>query len=429
MIEAQNTNDKIKAKKVYAPIFVLLLLLQLYLPSFKINIVVQVAALLFFCFAESKILISKKFLGQFTSVFLLLILGFIGTLLHKYRAFNIIKDLFHFIKPAVGILIGYLFFRKMNDFSLFIKTIVIASVLSAFIHLYIVFFITDFFSGQISNIRLYTKDNFLELFAIFFLVFYKKYEGKQLFSNYLFRYFSLGIISLSCILYFSRTMIVIAILLLVTIYGYTKITKKSLVLASIGVVLLSLLFVYLNNANIRRDKEGIEGFLYKIKMAPGEIFVGNINRENHADLWDHWRAYEAKRAYALMEENPSSFVVGTGHGSLVNLKFFVPVPDNLKGMKYVSELHNGYMYVFYKIGAIGILLYLFILLRWYSYIYKRNTMVNMLVSAIGTIYLFSSITITGIFNGRDIIIFILGAALYYSESAAKTKAEVQEIQQ
>ncbi len=429
MIEAQNTNDKIKAKKVYAPIFVLLLLLQLYLPSFKINIVVQVAALLFFCFAESKILISKKFLGQFTSVFLLLILGFIGTLLHKYRAFNIIKDLFHFIKPAVGILIGYLFFRKINNFNLFIKTIVVASVLSALIHLYIVFFVVDFFSGEISNIRLYTKDNFLELFAVFFLVFYKRYEGKRLFNSSLFRVFALGIISISCILYFSRTMIVIAILLLISIYGYTKITKRSLVMASIGIALLSLLFVYLNNANIRRGKPGLEGFLYKVKMAPGEIFVTNINRENHADLWDHWRAYEAKRAYALMEENPSSFVVGTGHGSLVNLKFYVPVPDNLKGMKYISELHNGYMYVFYKIGAIGMLLYLFILFRWYSYIYKKNTMVNVLVSAIGIIYLFSSVTITGIFNGRDIIIFILGAALYYSESAVKPKAEVQEIQQ
>ena len=429
MIEAQNTNDKIKAKKVYVPAFIMLLLLQLYLPSFKINIIIQIIALLFFGFAESRILISKKFLGHFTSVLVLLLLGFIGTLLHKYKAFNIIKDLFHFIKPIVGILLGYLFFRKINDFELFIKTIVIASVLSAFIHLYIVFFVVDFFSGEIWNIRLYTKDNFLELFGLIFLVFYKKYEGKKLFNSYLIRVFALGIISISCILYFSRTMIVIAVLMLVTIYGYTKITKRSIIMAGTGVVLLSLLFVYLNNANIRRGKPGLEGFLYKIKMAPGEIFVTNINRDDHADLWDHWRAYEAKRAYALMEESPSSFIVGTGHGSLVNLKFFVPIPDNLKGMKYISELHNGYMYVFYKLGAIGILIYLFILFRWYSYIYKRNTMVNVLVSAIGVIYFFSSLTITGIFNGRDIIIFILGAALYYSEAASKKKVEPQEIQQ
>lgn len=414
---------KLKPETIYAPVFVLLLLLQLYLPSFKVNVIVQIVALLMFCFIENATL-SKKFIRQAATLLAILVLGFVGTLLHKYHGYNIVKDVFHFVKPAIGILIGYLFFRRINNFRLFIKIIVIAGVISALIHFYILFFKVNLMSGSLSKIREFTRDNFLELFSIFFLVFYKKYEGKLLFSNIIFRVFALGLLSLSSMLYFSRTMIVMAFILLITVYGYAKITRKTLAVAGVGIAGIALLFVYLNNANIRRGKPGLEGFLYKVKMAPEEIFVTNINRDDHRDLWDHWRGYEAMRAYALMERNPSSFIVGTGHGSLVNLKFYAPLSGTPQGLRYISELHNGYMYVFYKTGAIGILLYLFVLLRWYSYIYKRRTFVNVFISGIGIVYLFSSITITGLFNGRDVIIFILGGLLYHaSTTTSKPKQE------
>ena len=124
-----------------------------------------------------------------------------------------------------------------------------------------------------------------------------------------------------------------------------------------------------------------------------------------------------------MERNPSSFIVGTGHGSLVNLKFYAPLSGDPKGLRYISELHNGYMYVFYKTGAIGLLLYLLAVFRWYAYAYKRRRMSTLMVSAIGTIYIFSTLTITGIYNGRDVIIFILGALLYYASDTYILKSE------
>ncbi|QYJ69065.1 O-antigen ligase family protein [Flavobacterium litorale] len=410
---------KLKPETIYAPLFILLLLVQLYLPSFKVNLAIQIVVLMVFCFMENATL-SKKMIGQVGILLAILLLGFIGTLLHKYNGYNVIKDVFHFIKPVVGILIGYLFFRRIDNFRVFVRIIVIAGVISALIHFYILFFKVNLMSGSVARIRHFTRDNFLELFSIFFLVFYRKYEGKQLFSNIIFRAFAFVLLLFSSMLYLSRTMIVMAIILLITVYGYTKITKKTLAVAGVGIAGIALLFVYLNNANIRRGKPGLEGFLYKVKMAPEEIFVTNINRDDHRDLWDHWRGYEAMRAYALMKRNPSSFIVGTGHGSLVNLKFYAPLSGTPEGLRYISELHNGYMYVFYKIGAIGILLYLFILLRWYSYIYKRKTFANVFVSGIGAVYIFSSITITGLFNGRDVIIFILGGLLYYSAKANNT---------
>lgn len=424
MAQTQNTHIKIKAQTIYAPLFVLLLLLQLYLPSFKANIALQLAALLFFVFIERKTVLSIKFSAQVVTLILLLLLGFIGTILHEYEPFNIIKDIFHFIKPLVGILIGYLFFRKINNFRLFIQVVVVAGFISAIIHFYVLFFKVDFASGSISNIRYYTKDNFLELFAIFFLWFYKKLEGRSLINNSTYYKVVLITIVLSSILYFSRATMVMTAIMLLTIYGFTKITKQTILVGGAFIVALLLFYAYLNNTTIRRGKPGLEGFLYKIKVAPEEIFTTRVNRENHRDLWDHWRGYEAMRAYSLMEKNPSSYIVGTGHGSLVNLKFEAPLlNDPNKGVRYISELHNGYMYVFYKTGAIGLIIYLLLVLRWYAYVYKKRSMSTLMVSGIGAIYLFSTLTITGIYNTRDVIIFILGALLYYTSKTYIRESE------
>lgn len=384
----------------------------------------QLGVIAVFCFIEN-VTFTKKFTGYIGSVMLLLVIGLIGTLLHKYELYNIIKDLFHFVKPVVGILLGYMFFRKINNFRLFVQAIVTAGIISAFIHLYIVFFRVDFASGSIENIREFTRDNFLELFAIFFLLFYKKYEAKPLIQSNTIKYTAIAMLFISSFLYFSRTMIVMGVLMLLTIYGYTRITRKTLIIAGFGIFSVLLLFVYLNNANIRRGRPGLEGFLYKVKVAPEEIFVTNINRDDHRDLWDHWRGYEASRALALMQRNPSSYAVGTGHGSLVNLKFYAPLSGDAKGLRYISELHNGYMYIFYKTGAIGLLLYLFILLRWYGYLYKPKNFATVFISAIGVVYLFSSLTITGLYNPKDVIIFILGALLYYASKSYNAQQELQ----
>lgn len=403
-------------QKIYIPLFALLILLQLYLPSFKSNIFIQIVALLF-CVLLGGISFSRKYLDQMFPFAVLLVMGFIGTVLYRYKAYNIIKDIVHFIKPVTGLLLGYIICKKINNFKLFVKSIVIIAVLSAVIHFYIIFFLVKM-QSSIDDLREYTKDNFLELFAMFFLIYYKKFQGTSLLSKPFYTNSIIALLAISNILYFSRTMIIMAAILLATVYGITKITSQTLKILAFFVVGLGLLYAYLFSVTITRGKPGLEAFLYKIKIAPEEIFKTRINRENHRDLWDHWRGYEAKRAFALMKEQPDSFIYGTGHGSLVNLKFFAPLTGEPKGMRYISELHNGYMYIFYKTGITGILIYLFIMLRWYCYIYKSRSFIRIIISAIGLIYCFSTLTITGLYNGRDIIVFILGGFLF-SEFAQK----------
>ncbi|MBP2283632.1 hypothetical protein H4V97_001950 [Flavobacterium sp. CG_23.5] len=417
----------ISKSRFYTILFVIVLFLQLYLPSFKANLFIQVGMVALYFLIE-KITITESFLIKTIPVLLLLLLGFAGTLIHKYEVYNIIKDIFHFLKPVLGLLVGYLFYKKINNFSYFIKTIILCGFASAVLHFIILMATADLFSGSVERIREFGKDNFLELFAVFFLLYYKKFYQETLFSSVLKRKAILIVLLVSNILYFSRTMIVVAIILFLSIEGHTILTKKAIRFLAVFTLLIMLFYVFLFSVKIERDKPGMQAFLYKIKIAPAEIFKTKIDRENHKDLWDHWRGYEVKRAFALMKDNPSSFVFGTGYGSLVNLKFYAPLTGEKNGIKYISELHNGYMYVFYKTGALGIIILLIFFTMLYRTVYfnqKDKKFVTLFISAIGLIYLFTTLTITGIYNGRDVIIFILGAFLYF-ERKTNFQKEISE---
>ena len=410
---------KVKSKEFYSALFIIIILLQLYLPSFKANVLFQVFILgLFFLF--EKVQINKLFFKTVLPILIIFLLGFVGFLFNKVTFFNVFKDIFHFLKPITGLLIGYFFYRKIDDFKMFVKTIVIVGLLSAVIHFGILFFISGF--SSVNEIREFGRDNFLELFSLFFLLFYKKFQNDTLFKNRFQHFFFVVLLFASNVLYFSRTMIVVAIILLITIYGYTIITKRGLRI--IGVVIVSILvfYGYLFSIKISRNQPGLESFLYKVKNAPSEIFKTKIDRENHKDLWDHWRGYEAKRAFSLMEKDPKSYVIGTGYGSLVNLKFFAPLTENYKdkGIKYISELHNGYVYIYYKTGIFSLFLYLVFLINLYIKIYYNKNFETYFISAIGVAFLFTTLTITGMYNSRDVIVFLLGALLFFEKKSKTT---------
>lgn len=404
---------KINSIKFYTGIFVIVLFLQLYLYSFRFNIFLQLSVLFgFIAFEKTKI--STSFFNIIVPIFIIFLVGFVGMILNKYYLFNITKDIFHFIKPLLALGIGYCFYKKINNFKLFIKTVVVTGFLSSLVHyVIIVFFVSSL--NTVANIREHGTDNFVELFALFFLIFYKKIQKESLFSSKLVHRIILVPLFLSCVLYFSRTMIVMAIMLLLTIYGYTIITKKALKISGLLFLFTIGLYVVLFSSNIQRNSKGIESFLYKVKNAPAEVFKTHIDRYNHADLWDHWRGYEAKRAFALLNDNPSAYLFGCGYGSLVNLKFYAPLSKEIKGMKFISELHNGYVYILYKTGIIGIFMYMFFLFSLYIKIYLNKNFITIFISAIGTCFLFSTLVTVGINNSNDTVVFILGALLFFNE--------------
>lgn len=408
-------------KRTYAILFIMVLLFQLYLPSFRYNIFLQIVVLSFVVFI-GKGTISKSFLNIVFPILFILFFGFIATVFDEYDKMGIVKDFMHIVKPVLGIMLGYFIFKKINDFRFFIKVIVVTGALCATFHLFkILIFARE--SETVNDLRSHGLDNFLELFALFFVFFTPKLFDRPLFTKKIYAVAVKLVLITSCIMYFSRTMFVVAGIIALSIYGYTKFTVRSLKVIGLGVVLVAGLYAYLFSVKIDRNGTGLEAFFFKLKNAPTELFQTKINRENHKDLWDHWRGYEAKRAFALMNSKPYSYVIGTGHGSLVNLKFKAPLGDSKEGMKYISELHNGYVYVLYKTGMVGLLFLMFFLATLYRFIYKvpnneQHYFLLKIISSIGLLYVFTTLTITGIYNQSDIIIILLGSLLFFERKQA-----------
>lgn len=397
----------------------------MYLPSYKTNFFLQLLFLVGL-FTVKKVKISVSFFKQILPLILIFGIGFLGMFLNPYPLSFIIKDITYFLKPIICISIGYLVFYKNEDVAVFVKNIFYIGLLSATIHIVGVLFFSNFLKSSINSIRGdYGLDSFIEIFAFYLLIYSKKWLGERLIVNKTKYRICIAIFLFSIFFYFSRTMLIVFFLGYFSLQGYTKITKKSLKYIVVILFAILLFYTYLFSIKIERNSTGIEAFLYKIKNAPEEIFNAKIDRENHQKLWDHWRAYEAKRAFALMNDNKESYILGSGYGSLVNLKFKAPIGD--EDMKYISRLHNGYVFVFYKTGIFGILLLLYFLINLYSKTSKsKNSELELFysyrfISFIGIFYLFTSLIITGIYIPKDTIVFILGGLISFDKNSLSLK--------
>jgi len=405
----------IAKKHIPITLFTLVLLCELYLPSYKTNFTIQFFTLVWILLS-GKTKISIRFFKTIAPLLLIFTIGFVGYLTSFYSVSATIKDITYFLKPILVLVLSYLLIKQQNDLLLFLKAIVFIAAFTSFIHLFGIFVIGDFANNSIHELRGdFGFDNFIEIFAFYILLFSKRFLGKPIVANRRWYYLLVIGFLLSIYLYFSRTMLVTFFLIGFSMLGYAKITTRTLKFIGFTFLLIGLLYTYLFSVKIDRNSKGMEAFLYKIKIAPEEIFKTKINREDHKQLWDHWRGYEAKRAFSLMYEKPSSYFFGTGFGSLVNLKFKAPIGD--EKMKFISRLHNGYVFVFYKTGIIGLIMLFLFLINLYLNLYQnvRNDnellMVNKLITSISVFYFFTSLIISGVYIPKDAIIFLLGGFL------------------
>jgi hypothetical protein len=405
----------VNQNKFFSFLLAVVVLSQLYMASFGIKMGIQFVVLITVLFLQKQTTISIGYFKKLLPLFLIICIGFTITLFNQYNKVNIIKDILHLSKPILGLTLSYFIFKNINDYRSFIKIIITIGLLSAVYHVGSIVLFSDF---SFENIRSFGLDNFFELFALLFTIHASKLFEKPIFESSLKSKAITVLLIISNILYLSRTMFIVFIITSLSVYGYTKLTTSILKKMGLAVVFILLIYAYLFSIKIDRNGKGLEPFFYKVKIAPSEIFTTKINRQDHKDLWDHWRGYEAKRAFALMEDKPSSYVFGTGLGSLVNLKFKAPLGE--KGMRYISELHNGYVYVFYKTGIFGILCMVSFLFGLYKFIYKKNRNTQHLlalkfISGIGLSYFFTTLVITGVYNPNDALIFILGGLLFFEK--------------
>ena len=393
-------------------LFVLLLLLPLHLVQFEIaSALFIILSILYLNNRNQKI--SGNFITTILPLLLIFALGTVTLFFYSYSNRDIARDIAYFLKPILLLFLGYALIHKIKDPNFIFQVFVYLGLAFAIWHIYNIITFPELFNTSINIIRNSTGlSNHVELLALVFLIISLKYPDIQIFKEKRTIYYALGILGISFILYFSRTMWVAVFILLLASFGYAKITLKALKYISLFVLLIVSFYIYLYSIDIRRNEPGISTFLYKMKIAPEEIFLPKVDLNDHASLWDHWRAYEAKMA--LEQMSGFQHLVGRGFGSQVDLLFVAPLDE--KGMRYISHLHNGYILIYYKTGIIGLLFYLLFILHLYLHTFSKKEIyqtlpINNLISAIGIYLFFSTLIISGIYNTSSIYTLLLGALL------------------
>lgn len=415
---------KLKVESINKVMLLTLLFLPIAITSTEINIIIS-----FLFFGVVVIMSYNKFsttlINTIFPLVLILIIACISSFFYPSTFYDILKDFAYLLKPILFIVLGYILISKIKNKEFIFKVIIYMGVFFAIIHLIQVFTFLIENPFNVGDIRSQLKkSNPIELIAIVFLFVNKK---QQYFSlNLKYSRFIKFLLYSSFILYFSRTMLVTVFIFILAINGYTKITRKGIMYMLLFLFLVISFYIFLNNIDLSRESTGLENFLYKMKLAPSEIFTPSINidMKNHKNLWDHWRAYEALKAMEQLVDTKYMLGVffGKGLGSLVDLGFVAPL--NSEGIQFIPKIHNGYIYILFKTGLLGLLSYFCFLFYLYIQSYKKAVnsqikFINNMLSGIGIYFVFTTLIITGIYNQGDIIAVILGVFLslkfYYSK--------------
>lgn len=414
---------KVSLKKIYALLFVITLVLHREITSVEVNVVFLSLVFAVFIFTN-KCKLQKNDLYVVAILFLILGIALVSAVYNKPTVYNFIRDLIYFTKPIMLILLGYFFAKIIDDWKLTLKALIYAGTGYAVYHIIHIFLYTDFANFTIARVRAVNGlSNIIEMFAIALIILGNKFQEFGVFRKKSIKYLLLTILLISFLSYFSRTMFVGLIFLVLGVLNYLKLNKKGLKYLVIISLFFIALYTYLFTAKIDRDGKGIENFFYKLKIAPSEIFSPEIDLSDHAKLWDHWRAYEAYCAFQDLNKSSINYIAGKGLGAMVDLRF--PAPISTEGnVRYIPHLHNGYVFVLFKTGLLGLFLYLFFLFSLYFQAYKKTKSIEIksfrnLLSATSLYLIFSSLIISGVYNLQEEVVMILGVFLFLKSNSIK----------
>lgn len=344
---------------------------------------------------------------------LILILSFLATNFEKAKPFLIIRDITYLLKPVLGLLVGYQLcrFNYKDGF----KSIVYIGLTISIVHL-IVIAVTIVRFNSVSLIVLreyagYFSD--FEVYALIILIFHEKFQihfTKKTFYLYVI------IIGLSSFLYLARTNLIQFIILVMALKGLFVLNKRAIM--ALSTVILAGLISYgtILYINPKRNGQGLEALLYKIKMAPIEPFKSKIDFDDYKDFNDNYRSVELKLTLKQVPREGWQYsIYGKGLGSQVDLKREVYLGDI---MRYISVVHNSFMTVYLKSGIIGILILIYsiyLLFNQKKSAVPINKQINFLLIGTSIFLIISNWVLMGYYFTDDSKSIIVGFLIAYKE--------------
>ena len=388
-------------------IFLVSLVLSLSSLSIELSFITSIVVLMF-C--------TTKMINPHVLVFSLLILvvniiGFFSTNWFEHTSYDLLKDIIYFIRPLIVLLASYFVVKKINTLNYVFNIVVIIGLFFAVKHLLILILNSGSIITYLDIRRLGGKHNHVELIALIFILF------TPFVSVYKKRMRIIKIVLLvSILLYISRTMFLVFLIFYMAYKGYLILNRrffKGVLILGLASIIFGLV---ISNIDTTRDSVGINQFIYKTQNSFSELFAPlDINevKKDRRLLWEHWRAYEALKAIEqTTESGVLAWLFGNGYGSQVDLGTYVYLDGNR--FTEVPSIHNGYVYILFKTGILGLGFYvLSVLIMFFTHQKSnpRHAVLNNMIIASCLYLIFTSFVVTGFFRVGEFSMFLFGILL------------------
>ncbi|MHA7844363.1 MAG: O-antigen ligase family protein [Winogradskyella sp.] len=392
---------------------ILFFILLVTLISARVELSFSFATAILFVSGRQKV---SKPIGNILLIFSTLsFIGLFGIFKYDNFAGVYFKDIVYFLRPIVVLLASYFLIKKISDKEFFFTSIIVLGLVYSLIHVFNV--VINF--GDISNtaeLRYYGgRYNHVEMVALIFILTSNHGKMKLYFNRVTYKML-VALLTVSFVLYFSRVMFVVLILFVLAYKGYFKLTKKGFRLIILGSLFITCFILVINRFDVDSNSRGVKAFIFKIQNSYSEMFesldIETIKRDKR-DLWKHWRGYEAQNAIEqIKDKGLPAWFLGKGFGSTIDLGVEVKLAN--QNMRYIPIIHNGIVYVLFKTGILGLIIYLFYIFYLYSYYRikaKSNVQHNLNRLIVGCAFYIalSSLVITGVFKPYDLSGVVLGA--------------------
>lgn len=347
---------------------------------------------------------------------LILLLGLLNGVL-KYPAADFLKDVYLHGRPIIVILFAVALGggAKLGG-NEYIKYLVMSGLISSFIHFVEIISIPGFINMSVQELRVHTNlSSWIEVLALGVILFAKGKVSEI--GGWLQKYRMIFIVVLliSIFMYGSRSML-LNFLLIFVFLNHNLLTGRNFLYFLVACFLVA---GFLLSPNVKNSESSIGRFYEKLEKSKDELFAtGELTK---AEINTQWRGYEAREA---IEQTVASgyyaIFMGSGYGSLLDLGMYQKLGD--EDFRYIPKIHNGFVQLFFKVGIVGVVIYVYFLYSLSAAISRVNdpVVVRICRSQVAALFL-STFTISGVYNyiTVDLVVIFIILSIYMSSSKVR----------
>lgn len=330
--------------------------------------------------------------------------------------YEYIKDAWYVLNPVLVIAVGYVFYMAKPDVERGLRAFIIAGLILGVWQLRAYMSEPSLLLLPAGTIRRYVGTGFYApVLALVILLVYVGRWRSGLKLGLVTGAVLFAVLSIAVAGVFSRTgLMVVLIGALALAGGFSKNEWLRLgIPIAIGIGLLFSSQLLMDTDSDR----ALQTFGGKLARSAQEVFA-----TDYTDLRDinvNYRGYETQRAMGQFADSTvMQMLIGQGFGATIDLGVSLPLQGSETGgrmIRFITYLHNGYMFLLTKVGVTGVMLYVSVLI--YLYLLgrpKAAQSINSDAGRLGRLFQAAIITLAmttyvvgGVFNKMDMFPFLL----------------------